>query len=92
MSVQAAFLVQQRDGRGRWGTVTVAPTRPMANRLARELRRALVESPYSPAAAVRVVSDAELAREMRMGRVAGAAAGGEGSPVVVDRPATPSLV
>ena len=90
--MQARFLVQQRDGRGRWGTVTVAAPRPMANGLAQELRRALVRNPYSPAAAVRVVIDAEFAREMRTGRAAGVASGVEGSPVVVNRPATPSLV
>ncbi len=92
MTVKARFLVQQRDGRDRWGTVTVAPTRPMANRLAQELRRALVANAYSPSATVRIVTDAEFAREIRLGRGAGVAAGVEGSPVVVNRPATPSLV
>jgi hypothetical protein len=69
--VQTSFYVQQRDARRRWRTVTAAATRPMANGLGQELRRALVANPYSPVAAVRVVSDIELAHEMRIGRAAG---------------------
>jgi hypothetical protein len=70
--VQTSFYVQQRDARCRWRTVTAAATRPMANGLGQELRRALVANPYSPVAAVRVVSDIELTHEMRIGHAKGA--------------------
>ena len=62
-----SFYVQQRDERDwQWRTVTIADTRSAADPLAEELRRALEESPYSPVAPVRVVSDVELAQEKRI--------------------------
>jgi|KBSMisStandDraft_5_1062788.scaffolds.fasta_scaffold3004528_2 hypothetical protein len=61
-----AFLVQQSDALGRWRTVITAETRPRADELAEELRQALADSPYTPSAPVRVVSDAELMREVNM--------------------------
>jgi hypothetical protein len=48
--------------------VTAVATRPEADILAQELRRALNANRYSPAAAVRVIRDAELAHEMRLDR------------------------
>jgi hypothetical protein len=66
-----SFLVQQRDARRRWRTVTAARARSTANGLAQELRRALVANPYTPAAEVRVISDIELAHEMRISSAAG---------------------
>ncbi len=70
--------------------MTVAVTRPVANGLAQELRRALIANPYSPAAAVRVVSYADLAREIRIRLAADLASGVGGAPVEAVRPATPS--
>jgi hypothetical protein len=46
--------------------VITAETRPRADELAEELRQALGDSPYTPSAPVRVVSDAELMREVNM--------------------------
>ncbi len=80
--MRTSFLVQQRNADGHWRTVTVAVTRPVANGLAQELRRAWIGNPYSPPAAVRVVSYAELAHEIRF-RIAGdLVSGSKGSPVV----------
>jgi hypothetical protein len=61
-----AFLVQQNDALCRWRTVITAATRPRAEELAAELRQALADSPYTPSAPVRVVSDAELMHEMNL--------------------------
>ena len=61
-----AFLVQQNDALCRWRTVITAATRPRADELAAELRQALADSPYTPLAPVRVVSDAELMHEVQL--------------------------
>ena len=70
--------------------MTVAVTQPVANALAQDLRRALIANPDSPAAAVRVVSYAELAHEIRIRLAADPVSESGGSPVVVDRPANSS--
>ena len=69
--MQAKFHVQQRGGRDwRWRTVITVGSHSAAEDLADELRRALDESPYSPATPVRVVSVSELAEETRVAREA----------------------
>ena len=85
--MRRSFLVQQRNADGLWRTVTVAVTRPIANGLAQELRRALIANPHSPGVPVRVISDVDLAREMRIRGAADLVLGSGGSSVVVDRPA-----
>jgi hypothetical protein len=83
--MRTSFLIQQRDARRRWRTVTAARTRPTANGLAQELRRALVANPYTPAAEVRVISDIELAQEMRIRCTAGDEMPRGPDPVLDDR-------
>ena len=61
-----SFLVQQRDDHYRWRTVAAADTRPVADGLAQQLREALIATPYVSAAAVRVVTDAQVAQENRI--------------------------